>query len=503
MTTVPRSAATTMTRPVVSADHRDDTEADGDARLPRFFGLGLGLPVVVLAALAARHRSFWLDEAYTMAATRDLGSTFAAGRGSMGLYYAFAWAWGQASSSTMWMRLPSFLAMGAAVAVVARLTARHHGVFVGRMVGIASGASFATLRYAQEARSYGLVCLFVALAWSALDRSLDGTDAAPRAVRLHRLCCVVLPLLHGLAAIQLVAQLGVVVVGLPAEDRRRAAVGPLLGLGVLGCLVVAGAGEAGSWMAPLDLTGVRRLVEALSVPVAGLSLLVVAVVGVHAARLLRRAAATPAGVDRLRLLVPVAWGPGAILGILALSTLRPSHLPRYTIAAVFGVVLLVVLAGADYDRSRGGPGNLPLATIVATVVLALGGLLALQPGPDDWPQTVEVVADGARPGDAIVFPTEDARLPFEVAWLQARPAATPDLVGSSRPLGTVERSLATPTADELAADLDDAARVWVVVQPYAQIPNPDLVGHPDVAAAYRTEQVWTAGDITVTLLVHR
>ncbi len=472
--------------------------------LPRLFGLGPGLLAVALAALGARHRTFWLDEAYTMAATRDLGVAWEAARGSMALYYAFAWAWGQIADSTAWMRLPSIIAMGAAIAVLARMTARQYGLAIGRTAATAAAISFATLRYAQEARSYGLVCLTVALAWSALDRALADGATGPGALRLHRICCAVVPLLHGLAAMQLVAQLGAIsMAGLPVTERRRAMVGPLVGLGVLGCLLVVGAGDTGAWLDPLDLAGAWHLIEVLGVPIVGLSAIAAAVAGVQSARLLRRAATTPGGVARFRLLLPVAWGPGAILGILVLSLVRPAQVPRYSISAAFGVVLLVVLAGADWDRAR-GTRVVPVATIAVATLLGLGGLLALSPEPDPWQRTAEVVADGARPSDVIVFPTEDARLPFEVAWRDAHSTATPALAGSSRPLGTIERSLATPTADELAAAIEGAPRVWVVVQPYAHIPNPDLVDHPDVKADYRTQQVWTeGGDITVTLLVRR
>ncbi|HYI63166.1 MAG TPA: hypothetical protein VEW93_15350 [Acidimicrobiales bacterium] len=483
------------------------TTPTGAPRRALPLGLMAGLLATVLGAAGAQGRPLWLDEAYSLAATRDLDVALEAARGSMGLYYAAVWLWGQVADGALWLRLPSQVAMGVAVALFARLVGRQHGRATAAGAGLAVAVSYAVVRYAPEARSYALVCLAVVGSWSALDRGLADPDDR-RAWHLHRLCCLALPLLHGLGTVQLLVQAGALVVaGVRGRSLRQAAVGLGGGLVVLGAALAVGSGRSGDWVPPLTLAAARNLVEALTVPLDPLGMVAVALVLAASALLARRAAEAPAGLARFRLVMPVAWGPAAIAVILAVSLVRPAYLARYAVASAFGVALVLVLAAREVDRRRRGPGGLarvPLATVVVVALLGLGSLVALSADGDRWDSAVAVVSTGARPGDVVVFPTADARLPFDAEWREGAHPTSPEVAGSSEPLGAVRRVLDPPPLEELLGELDGAPRVWVVTQLYLHVANPDLASDPAVVARYRRVRSWDLGaDITVTLLAAR
>lgn len=494
----------------VDAEKDDIADRVGAARsetMPRLsplLGLGPALLVVALTATRAHGRPLWLDESYTLAATRDLGTAFEAARGSMGLYYAFAWVWGHVSDSAVGLRLPSFLAAGAAVYLFARLVARQHGVAVARWASLGVAVSYPAIAYGQEARSYAFVGLATVAAWSTLDRGLaDADDDA--AWRWHRLCCIALPLLHGLGATQLVAQGAVLIVaGVRGRALRRAWTGVGLGLATVAAALAVGSGQSGDWLPPLSVDAARALVVALTVPLGEVGLVVAAVVLVATAVLLRRSTATAAGLDRFRVLMPIAWGPAAVTAVLAVSVVRPSYLARYSAAAAFGLVLTAAVAAVGVDRRRGAPTTgraVPLAALTLVVALGAGGLVAATAEGPEWDDAAAIVATSAQTGDGIVFPTADAQLPFDAEWRTGDRPVTPHVVGSPHPLGAVRRSLATRTARELVQDLDGETRLWVVEQDYQHVPNPDLLDDPEIRSRYRVAETWAlSGGITITLL---
>lgn len=251
------------------------------------------LLVVLFASVAAQLREVWLDEAYTLAATNNLWTALRAAHGSMGAYYGFIWVWGQWSDSALWLRVPSILAMAGAVALFTKLVARLHGPRVAKWTGLCLAVSFPVLRFAAEARSYALVCLLVVGAWYALEQGVSNPDSTS-AWRWHRLCCLVLPLLHGVAGLQIVLQAGALLIsGVRGRTLRRASVGFFLAFAVTAIMWAVGAAHSADWLPGLTLSSSLWLILMSTVPTKALWDLA--------------AAATPARYhDRTKIAVPPA-----------------------------------------------------------------------------------------------------------------------------------------------------------------------------------------------------
>lgn len=463
--------------------------------------------VTTVALLTALRRPLWLDEAYTLAATNDLLTALRAARGSMGLYYLLIAVWGQAGDSTLWLRLPSILATGAAVGVFTILAARQHGRAVARWAALGVALSYLVIRYAEEARSYAVVSLLTVVAWAALDRLVERPEDR-RIFAVYVTCCGALPLLHGLAAIQVLMQAAVLLLaGVGGLARRRAAAGIVLGMLTTLAVLAVGAGSSGNWLPPMTIDSARRLATTLVVPQEWIGTLVTMVLILGSVLLLRRAAHGAPGLDRFRALLPVAWGPASVLVLLAISTVRPSQLPRYASPSVFGLVLVLALTARAADRwlaGRPGAAALPLASLAMVLVVGIGAVLVVADQGQAWPEAAQLVADRAEPGDRIVFPTSDARLPFDAAWRDLSPAATPAVVAVSAELGSARREVEPAPVSELAAEMQGAPRVWVVLQPYMHVDNPDITAQPSVQEDFIEVGTWDLGSgIEVHLLEAR
>ena len=79
-------------------------------------------------------------------------------------YYLLLKLWSVVSTSELWLRLPSVLAMATAVTVVSVLTARFAGRRAGGLAALVMLALPATSRYGQDARPYALSLLLVVMA---------------------------------------------------------------------------------------------------------------------------------------------------------------------------------------------------------------------------------------------------------------------------------------------------------------------------------------------------
>lgn len=91
-----------------------------------------------------------------------------------GTYYLLMRGWVELfGDSVVSLRLPSVLAVAAAAAVIALIGDRFFGYRAGILAGLLFAISPAVSRYGQEARSYALVILAVALATLLLLRALD------------------------------------------------------------------------------------------------------------------------------------------------------------------------------------------------------------------------------------------------------------------------------------------------------------------------------------------
>ncbi|MFJ8073049.1 hypothetical protein ACIQ7Q_03640 [Streptomyces sp. NPDC096176] len=350
-----------------------------------------------------RDGSMWRDESVThQVAHRSLGEIWALldnADAVHGLYYVFmhglfsVWEGGPAT-----LRLPSVLAVSAAAALVGLTAFR----LAGRRAGVLSGLVFAATpevqMYAQEGRSYAMVCASVALATCLLARSLTGASGR---IGVPYVCAVLAAgWLHVFAALALLAH-GITVALSRETPRLRRSWPVAAGCAFIGLvpLVLFSMGQTGqvSWIG-----GPK--------PREWFEIAAVALVAVLCAWYLasgERHALVP------RLALPLAVVPTAVLLLAAVH--EPMYVDRYVLFTNVGFSLLVgtSLSGLLTSASALAPLRSRAARSAAVAVVAAAVVLALTPvtlqmrTPDSRKDDVTAIAEAVRqvsdPGDGVVF----------------------------------------------------------------------------------------------------
>ncbi|PZG05673.1 hypothetical protein C1I95_32540 [Micromonospora craterilacus] len=490
--------------------------------------------VLTLAGLDAAQP--WRDELATWsAATRGVpallrlvGTIDAA----TGPYYLFMHAWVTvAGDSVAALRLPSALAMAAAAGLTATLGQRLADTRAGALAGLLFAVLPSTSRYGQEARPYALATALAVLSTlllvDALRRAGWGRWAA------YAAATIALGLTH-LVALTLLAAHAVAVLATgssppttgpqtdPARtsrdpghsnaDRpgalrfRRGPGRPSGRLGPLRCwlltlvpvalvltpLFLLARGQRSRQLAWVDTA---RLADLAALP-SGLAQsamvggMLVALAALGAGRLGRRG------------LLPVAAVLLPVLLLFAAGLAVPLWVPRYL---VFVVPFGCLLAGAALAAAR-----LP----AALVVVALAGLLGL---PDqvalrrthEWPRTATVdyqgvariVADGQRPGDAVVYSPRDSWLFLDLGLRYQLGGQVPRDVLAAEDQDR-RGDLWAVECGRPAECLAGADRVWLVVagrraDPLAAVPG---AKGDALRAGFTVTQVWPRPGLTLALL---
>ena len=432
--------------------------------------------VVGLSVWGLGRSSLWLDEAISLGATNQLRDTLRNTAGTMGLYYVLLDGWtAVVGTSVAALRSLSVVAVAGTVVVAGLLARRLLRRDEALVAIVLLGTSTGLVRYAQEARSYALVALLTAGAWAVATRAVaahlrgDLTGARPwwRALAVISVAGVTA---HGMYPLQ-VAAIATALALLP--DRRtllRALVPTCVATAAtVGVLAMVGATEVASWVPPLRASQLGDLALELlgSQPLAAVVLGGLAVLG--GLSLLQRS--TEDAFQRWCHLAPVAWGVIPPLALILLSIVRPYLVPRYVVASVPGLLFLVAVGAVEAVRLLGGGAGTSRRRrraagwgvgAVLAVSVAAGQLAVHQRPGDDWDRAAELVSDGARPGDAVLFPTAPLRIPFEAAWRGVDGAAAPTPVGQPRALGEVRRFDEPPTGAAVEEALAGASRIWVI-----------------------------------------
>ncbi|PWR08379.1 hypothetical protein DKT68_15875 [Micromonospora acroterricola] len=483
-------------------------------RVPVWLSPALLTLVVTGAGLGSAQ--LWRDELATWsAATRspgDLARLAGTIDAATGPYYLLMHGWlAVAGDSTVALRAPAALAMTVAAGLLAVLGAqlvdRRTGLFAGLLFALLPGTS----RYGQEARPYALATMLTVLATLLLVTALrrpgwarwTGYAAAVAALGLTHLIALTVLAAHALVVLVAwwrgPAAAGVAGSAAGEADRPDRRVWRWVVAVVPAALLVAPLVlEAGTQRSrQLDWVASARLDDLSALPggVAQSSVvggLLVGIAALGAARLGRRA------------LLP---GSAVLLPVLLLftaGTVVPLWVPRYL---VFVVPFACLLAGAALAG---------VAAPAALAVVVLAGLLGL---PDqaalrrthEWPRTApvdyagaaRVIADGHRPGDAVVYSPRES-------WLFL------DL-GVQYHLGDPPRDVLV-TEDEVrrgdlwaaecprpARCLAGIPRVWLVVagrhaEPLATVPG---AKGEALRADFTVARVWQRSGLTVALLTSR
>lgn len=314
------------------------------------------------------------------------------------LYYLLLHAmFGLHDGGAVLLRLPSVLGTAAAAGGTALIGAR----LATRRAGLAAGLAFcafpAVQLYAQEGRSYALVCAAVVASGLLLLRAVE----RPTAGRWAGCAAAVLAacLLHEYAALAVAAQ------GLTlalSRQPRRVWTGWLLATGAAGVallpLALRSAGQSGqvAWIA---FPGTGTLLFAAGLALAGLL-----------CALVRTPGPVPGPVPGAGAISLRAFGLPLLLlpqGVLLLVSLwHPVYLDRYVLFEYAGLALLVGAALDAAGRARPRLGRRALLAVPAVLLLLLPLELRLrtpQSRENDLAGAAAAVRGLARPGDGVLF----------------------------------------------------------------------------------------------------
>ncbi|MEW1721967.1 glycosyltransferase family 39 protein [Streptomyces sp. NPDC093109] len=388
------------------------------------FGLALALGLWGIG----RRDTLWGDEAVSYEVAhrslpeiwRTLGHIDAV----HGLYYLClhgvfgVWDGGLAA-----LRLPSVLAVAAGAAGVALVGRR----LVGPRAGLLAGLVFPLLppvqRYAQEGRSYALVCgLAVWTTWLLL----TALGRPERRARWVAYAAVILTacLLHEFAVLTLLAHGVTVFRSGPARPVVRAWCGAAgavcAGMLPLAVFSTTQSAQVG-WIGAPDVQHVLEFAAAVA-----LGLVCARTVGRGADSTPHTAGTpnTPGAASPVRLgalALPLLILPTVLL--IALTPVRPLYVDRYVLSYT---VALALLAGAGLDAVWRAPRTRAHAYTV-TAGAALLAVLALVPvgvylrtpqsRQNDATAIARAVRESAAPGDGLLFMPARRRV-----WTLARPA---------------------------------------------------------------------------------
>lgn len=399
----------------------------------------------------------WRDEVVTYDMARrslpDLWATLAEVDAVHGLYYLLLHGLFRVFGGVdplLVLRLPSVLATAAATGTLALLGQRLARPRAGLLAGVVFTLLPPVQRYAQEGRSYALVCALVVWASYLLVRALRRRTV--RAWAGYGVVVLAACLLHEFAVLALAAHL----VALPRAARRA---------GLLVALAVCTA------LAPLVALSTRQSAQVSWIGGVGAGALVgfvgVTVLGVACAALLRGSERSRERMGLTSLALPLLVLPALLL--LLISLVKPLYVDRYVLYGHAGTALLV---GGALDRLVRAAGRIRAVAVLAAgaTVLALLPitlqLRAPQSRTDDVAAITEAVRKASGDADGVVFMPSRRRV-----WTLPEPGSVDRLRDLALDRGPVASHTLYGTevpADVIRARMLATARVLAVGDPAGQ-----------------------------------
>ncbi|MFF8918569.1 hypothetical protein ACF08M_36015 [Streptomyces sp. NPDC015032] len=381
-----------------------------------------------------------------------------------GLYYLIMrGVFGLWDGGLVALRLPSVLAVAAAAIGIARLGRRLNGPWTGLLAGLVFPLLPPVQRYAQEGRSYALVCALITCGSCLLVGNLSRPGGRGRAgghVRgwaTYGAVILTACLLHEFAVLMLLAHGVTVFRARSARPMTRAwtvaAGGVLTGLLPLAAFSATQSAQV-DWIAAPEAGDVLGFVAT-------------ALLGVAFARVPGRVCG-PVTLPGLAL--PLLILPTVLL--MLTSPLHPLYVDRYVLASAMGFALLT---GSVLDRLRQSARDAGTAQRVTCAVALLAVLAALvpvstalrKPGSreNDAIAIAQAVQDIAEPADGLLFMPSRRRV-----WTLARPdsfrslsdlaleqtpAASDTLFGRELSPDRIRKRILTSTRLVTVRDLED------------------------------------------------
>ncbi|MEU4619913.1 glycosyltransferase family 39 protein [Actinoplanes sp. NPDC023801] len=414
-----------------------------------------------------------------------------------GPYYLMLHGWSAlAGTSELALRLPSIIAMAAAVATTAELGRRMFTPLTGLTAGLILCLVPNTSRYAAEARPYAFACFFAVLAFLLLVEAVR--RGGTKIWIWYGLSVLLLGLSHLLALTTLAAHLALIVLEGRHRARRWAAVA---GAAIVPILPIAYLGSTQQdtqlhWVDPITLGRIR----AMPAEIAGSREVVWLLIGLAVLAVWRPP-------PRLVPLVVLAAGPPVVLAVVsALAT--PMWVARYllVILAPLAILAAVALTGRGIGRPRHTVARIVAVLLVLAVVAVPGQravrLATAKNGPD-YRTIAKIIGAEVRPGDVIVYPAKNRAIRAGTDHYLARQPSAP-----ADPLVRVPSArsgwLIAEEHQDAIGHLTGAPRIWLVVGDRRADPisaRPEL--RPLLGTGYRRIGFWQPKRATVALYEKR
>ncbi|MFF0016940.1 glycosyltransferase family 39 protein [Streptomyces sp. NPDC005374] len=376
-----------------------------------------------------------------------------------GTYYLLMHGWvALFGDSVVSLRLPSVLAVAAAAAVVALIGERLFGYRAGILAGFLFAISPAVSRYGQEARSYALVILVVALATLLLLRALD-RPRGPWRWTGYALALVLTGLLH-LIALSVVLAHACLLAAHARRDHSLWWKASLALTAVAGCvapLALLGRSQARRqlyWVPSPDGWALLSLAQGLfASALCGGALIALA--------LLARAP------SRASLLLCGAW---AVLPPVLLWTASHGEISYFrSVYVLFTLPAWALLAGAGL-ASAARSWKVAGALVVALTVLTLPDQRQMRqpfehdvPVPLDYAAAADVIKRFHRPGDAVVYDRADTwKLDGGVQYYLPRGLGLRDVFLAKTPAGIDDLYAVECSVPDRC--LKGEPRIWLLTQ---------------------------------------
>lgn len=417
--------------------------------------IALGLIIALAAALRFAHlgaKSIWSDEAFSISMATLSWSAFwrmiTTSEANMSLYYFVLRGWVHFGDSSWWVRSLSALFGVATVPVVYRLGREIFSRRAGLLAAFLVAINLFHIQYSQQARSYSLVVLLVAVSF------LSFLECLRQRPRLAWTICYVLSTAlalyaHFFAALAIVTQ---VICTLTLPDRRRIAIPQLVRIGVV--LVL---GSPVLWFVLFRNRGQLNWIQPVHPRDLYHFLLYLTGSGVKfGIALIGFIVASKVSISRWRtrgwnmqtwfFFVVAVWFLLPICVTMLVSIWKPIYSPRFLIFCLPAALLLVGAGLAEITHSW--------ITCVLIAMLTVGAVNPIRmyyadPGPEDWKSVVEFLSRNTTPGDIAYVPESYCALPLNYALTQASPkgfglqiTSTTPLAGETGHIWIIECSLA-------------------------------------------------------------
>ncbi|AXG77677.1 glycosyltransferase family 39 protein [Streptomyces paludis] len=428
------------------------------AYVPRLSGAVVALAPALLTVVLGlwgirRQNSMWGDESVTyQLAHRELSEIWLTAQ-HVDLVHALHYAlmhglYGVFGGGLLTLRLPSVLAMALAAAGVGLLGLRLAGPRAGLLAGLVFPLIPQMQRYAQEGRSYALVCALVT--WATYALVVGVARHARWRWALYGATMLLACLLHEFAVLALVAHgVTLFVSGVPRPVLRAWSVTAAVVVVALLPLVVGSAGQSGqvSW---IGWPGTRLL-----------GFLVMVAVGLVCAR----APLAARGPVRLPVLaLPILVLPTLLL--LLAAPVKPLYVDRYVLYSGIGFALLL---GAWMDHMHRLHPSSRIAWVAVVVALAslVPTTLSLRTPASRGDDVIAIgaaVREQGRPGDGLIYLSGRHRV-----WTEAYPEDTralTDLALDRDPVASNTLAGVELPAREIAARMLEFDRIVAVRDPF-------------------------------------